>query len=100
MGTSTELPLAAERVPPAPSVGSQIPAAPLVVEDEEFPANLPNSQYDWLLQPASERGTRRGVGIAAVILAAIVLTASAFFAHNISRAFPSVLASPPASSSR
>jgi hypothetical protein len=97
MQTPSELPVAAQNVPSAGFSPTQPVAEELGLEDEEFPADLPTS-YDWLLQPASQRASRRLFSLAAAILVALLMAVSGFFVHNLSRTLPSVLASPSTSS--
>jgi hypothetical protein len=81
MQVSSELPLAAESVPSVLLAGGAAGTEPCHVEDEEFPADLPTN-YDWMLQPASHRTSRRLFGFLAVILAAALIVVSVFVLQN------------------
>jgi len=94
---SSELPLAAENVPSILLTEGAPGIEPCYLEDEEFPADLP-TDYDWMLQPASQRTSRRKLGFVAVVVAAVLIAASVFVLHNLSQSFPKVLASPTSSS--
>jgi len=97
MQVSSEPPLAAENIPSVLFADGAQGAEGLYVEDEEFPSDLP-LKYDRMLQPRSQRATRRVLGIIAVGGAALVLFVSGYLLHQLSRSSASVLASPSSSS--
>lgn len=69
------------------------------VTDEEFPQDLPVTpvNYDWMLQPASQRASHRVLSVIAVTVAALLI-AVFYLAYSLPRSFPSLLASPSSSS--
>jgi len=93
----SELPLAAENVQSVRFAEGAPDRELRYVEDEEFPEDLAVN-YDWMLQPASQRASRRVLGFAAVTLAVLLIAISVFVLHDLSQSFPKVLASPSLSS--
>jgi hypothetical protein len=67
------------------------------VADEEFPQDMPLT-YDWMLQPVSQRASRRVLGLVAVTVAALLIAISFCLVYSLPRSFPSVLALPSSSS--
>ena len=69
------------------------------VTDEEFPKDLPVNPvtYDWMLQPASQRASRRVLGLVAVTVAALLIVVFCLI-YRLPGSLPSVLASPLSSS--
>lgn len=65
------------------------PAAPDYVEDEEFPPELP-LPYDWMLQPASRRGSHRTARFVAVAIAVLLIVVSVYMVSRVPRPFPVV----------
>ena len=51
------------------------------VEDEEFPPGVPVS-YDWMLQPASLRTSRRRIGLLVLTTAALLIAISFLLFYN------------------
>ena len=96
MGASPELLSAAENVPPALLAGEVPQVEAPCVEFEEFPADLPVG-YDWILQPASQRTSRRALHFFAVTVAVLLIGISILLVRTLSRPSSSVLASPPSS---
>jgi hypothetical protein len=97
MEVSSELPLAAESVQSVLFAEGAEPAELRYVADEEFPQDLPVT-YDWMLQPASQRASRRVLRLVAVTVAALLIVASFLLVYGLPRSFPSVWASPSSSS--
>lgn len=95
---SSGLPLPAENIPSALLSEPLGRAEPWLVEDEEFPSELP-SHYDRMLQPAFQSNSKRIRQFAVVLLTIFLITIFVFVVHKISNPSPSVLASP-ASASR
>jgi hypothetical protein len=93
MQVSSGLPLPAENIPPVFLVEPGQLAEPCQVEDEEFPPDIP-AHYDWMLQPASRRSSRRLTRVVAVLVAAFLIAISILAIHKLSSPSPSVLASP------
>ncbi len=93
MQASSGFPLPAENIPPAFLAEPGQLAEPCHVEDEEFPSDLP-VHYDWMLQPASLRSSRRLTRIITVLVAAFLIAISILAIHKLSSPSPSVLASP------
>lgn len=75
MGAASELPFVAESVSSVVFAERALPVQPQYVPDEEFPADLP-VQYDWMLQPASQRSFRRAVGFLAGAGAGLLIAVS------------------------
>jgi len=96
MEVSSPQPLGAENIPPVFFAAGTPGFEPIYVEDEEFPADLPVT-YDWMLQPASQRTSRRVLGFIAVMIVAVMVAGSVFVVHNLSQSFPKALASPSSS---
>jgi hypothetical protein len=96
MEVSSEPPVAAERVQSALFAESTQPVEVHHVTDEEFPSGLAVT-YDWMLQPASQRASRRVLSVVAVTLAALLI-AGFCLVYSLPRSLPSVLASPSSSS--
>jgi len=96
MEASSELPLATEDVSSVLFAEGASYGDPHCVE-EEFPTDLP-VDYDWMLQPASRRTSRRALSFVAVTLAVLLIAISVLVVHNLSQSFPKVLASPSSSS--
>jgi hypothetical protein len=94
----SELPLTAEHVPSVLFADRAQPVGPLYVADEEFPADFP-VEYDWMLQPAAQRVSRRVLAVLVVTAAVLLIVVSFYLVHRIPRSFPTV-SSLPSSSSR
>jgi hypothetical protein len=78
MSASPELPFAAVDVD-----AERDPAFfPNDVADEEFPPDLPVN-YDWILQPASQRRFRRALGFLAVAVGALLLSAFSYLVYRL-----------------
>lgn len=99
MQVSSEFPRVADSVPSVFLVEGAPAIKPLPVEDEEFPSDLP-TEYDWMLQPVSERASHPVLGFLAVIAVAVLIALSVLVFNNFSQSFPKVLASPVSSSSQ
>jgi hypothetical protein len=91
MHVSSELPLAAENIPPALFAEGTDPVEGRFVEDEEFPSDLP-LEYDRMLQRASRRTSRLALGLVVVIVAVTLIALSALLVHKQTRPSTSVLA--------
>jgi hypothetical protein len=96
MEVSSELPMAAESVQSVWFAERVQPMGLPRVTDEEFPPDLPVT-YDWMLQHASQRASRRVLSVVAVTVAALLIVVLCL-AFRLPRSFPSVLASPSSSS--
>lgn len=90
------LPRAGDNVPSALLSEPGRLAEPRVVEDEEFPFDLP-VHYDWMLQPASQFNAKRITRIVAVLLTVFLIAVSIFVVHKLSDPSPAVFASPASS---
>jgi hypothetical protein len=93
MQVSSGLPLPAENIPSALLSEPGRRAEPWLVEDEEFPSELP-THYDWALQPASQSNSKGIKRFVVVLLTILLIAVSAFVAHKMFNLSPSVLASP------
>jgi hypothetical protein len=98
MEVSSELPLAVDSVPPVWLVETAPPVESYDCEDQEFPPDLPTS-YDWMLQPASRRASRRALRVVVVMVTVLLIAGSFLVVRWLPRSIPSVLASPSSSSS-
>ena len=97
MEVSSELPLAVESALPVWLAETAQPVELSDCADLEFPADLPTT-YDWMLQPASRRASRRAL-LLAVVMVAVLLSACSFFVVRwLPRPIPSVFASPSSTS--
>ena len=94
----SELPLTAAHDPSVLFAEPAQPVGPQYVADEEFPADLP-VDYDWMLQPASRRVSRRVLGLLVITAAVLLIVVSFYMVHRLPRSFPAV-SSLPSSSSR
>ena len=90
MAVSSEFPLAAEKISSVLVADAAQGTAQQYVEDDEFPADLPHT-YDWMLQPASRRRSRRMLGFVAVVVTILLIAAAAFAVHSLSTPSASVL---------
>lgn len=86
-------PLPAEDIPSALLSDPGRQAEPLLVEDEEFPLELP-SHYEWMLQPGSQSHSNGFKHLILVLLTILLIGVSVFVVHKISNPSRSVLASP------
>jgi|SRR5579872_1120429 len=93
MQVSSGPPLRADNVPSVLITESDRTAEPCVLEDEEFPANLPVN-YDWMLQPASQVNAKRVTSFVAMLLAALLIAVSILVIHKLSNPSPALFASP------
>jgi hypothetical protein len=75
MGALSELPLTAERVESVLLAKTAQPVNLHYVPDEEFPPDLPVG-CDWILQPASQRYSRRVLGLIVVGVVALLIAGS------------------------
>jgi hypothetical protein len=72
------------------------PVGPLYVADEEFPADLP-VDYDWMLQSASRRVSRRVLGVLVITAAVLLIVVSFYLVRRLPRSFPAVSSLPSSS---
>lgn len=93
MQVSSGPPLRADNVPSVLITESGGMAEPCVLEDEEFPADLPVN-YDWMLQPASELNAKRVTSFVAVLFVALLIAVSILVIHKLSNLSPAVFAPP------
>jgi len=96
MEVSSEPPMAPESVQSVLFAERTQPIELHYAADEEFPPDLPVT-YNWMLQPASQRGSRRVLSVVAVTLAALLIAVFCLV-YRLPGSFPSVLASPSSSS--
>ena len=90
MAVSSEFPLAAVKMSSVLVADAAQGTVPRYVEDDEFPADLPPT-YDWMLQAASRRRSRRMLGFIAVVITILLIAAAAFAVHNLSTPSASAL---------
>ena len=97
MEVSSELPLVAESVAPVWLAETAQTVEPHYLANEEFPPDLP-TKYDWMLQPASRRASRRALRLVMVMVAVLLIACSFFVVRWLPRPITSVFASPSSSS--
>lgn len=93
MQVSSGLPLPTDNFPSVSLPESGRLTQACVLDDEEFPADLP-TDYDWTLQPTSRCADRRIARFVVVLLAVLLLAISIFVFHKLSNPSPSALTSP------
>jgi hypothetical protein len=96
MEASSELPLAAESISSLRFAERMRQVDPHDFAGEEFPPNLPVT-CEWMLQPASQRVSRRMLGLVAVMVAALLMAGSFCVVYWGPKLTPSALASPSSS---
>lgn len=97
MEVSSDLPLAVESVPLLWLAETAQPVESDDLADLEFPPDLPTT-YDWMLQPASRRASRRALHLVVVMVVVLLIACSFLVVRWLPRSLASVFASPSSSS--